>query len=60
MKRVLLDHCVPRPFRNLLVGCNVSTANEMGWANLKNGDLLDAVEAAATSAIQAHRTSTQC
>ena len=46
MRRVLLDHCVPRPFRNLLVGCAVSTANEMGWAALKNGELLDAAEAA--------------
>ena len=46
MRRVLLDHCVPRPFRSLLVGCAVSTANEMGWAELKNGELLDAAEAA--------------
>jgi hypothetical protein len=46
MKRVLLDHCVPRPFRDLLVGCAVSTANETGWAALKNGELLDAAEAA--------------
>lgn len=46
MKRVLLDHCVPRPFRTLLVGSVVSTANEMGWAALKNGELLDAAETA--------------
>jgi len=46
MRRVLLDHCVPRPFRDLLVDCAVSTANEMGWAELKNGQLLDAAEAA--------------
>jgi hypothetical protein len=49
MRRVLLDHCVPRPFRDLLVGCAVSTANEMGWAALKNGELLDAAEAAAST-----------
>lgn len=46
MRRVLLDHCVPRPFRNLLVGCTVATASEMGWAQLKNGELLDAAQAA--------------
>jgi hypothetical protein len=45
MKRVLLDHCVPRPFRGLLVKCIVATAAEMGWAALKNGELLDAAEA---------------
>ena len=41
MKRVRFDHCVPRPFRNELTGCMVSTAVEMGWAQLKNGELLD-------------------
>lgn len=44
MRRVLLDHCVPRPFRNQLAGCTISNAAEMGWAQLKNGDLLDAAE----------------
>ena len=46
MKRVLLDHCVPRPFGRLLAGCTVSTAAEMGWAGMKNGELLDAAQAA--------------
>ena len=46
MKRVLLDHCVPRPFRKLLAGCTVATASEMGWSQLKNGELLDAAQAA--------------
>ena len=46
MRRVLLDHCVPRPLRNLLAGYSVSTANEMGWTDLKNGELLDAAETA--------------
>ena len=44
MKRVLFDHCVPRPFRNL-AGCTVATAVEMGCAQLKNGELLDSAEA---------------
>jgi hypothetical protein len=46
MKRVLLDHCVPRPFGALLVGCTVATAAEMNWAQLTNGELLDAAQAA--------------
>ena len=46
MKRVLLDHCVPRPFRNLLQDCTASTAVEMGWEQLRNGELLNTAEAA--------------
>jgi len=46
MKRVLFDHCVPRPFRSLLANCSVSTALEMGWEQLKNGELLSAAEGA--------------
>lgn len=46
MRRVLLDHCVPRPFRDSLQGCQVATALEMGWQALKNGELLTAAEAA--------------
>ena len=44
MKRVLLDHCVPRPLMALLSGAACSTANQMGWAQLKNGELLAAAE----------------
>ena len=40
--RVLLDACVPRPLRNFLSAHTVKTAQEMGWGNLKNGDLLKA------------------
>ena len=46
MKRVLLDHCVPRQLGALLTGCVVSTSVEMGWEQLKNGELLSAAEAA--------------
>jgi len=42
---VLLDACVPRPLRDHLAGCKVRTAQEMGWGQLKNGDLLRAAEA---------------
>ena len=38
--RVLLDHCVPRSLRLLLVGQEVKTARQMGWSTLRNGDLL--------------------
>jgi len=41
---VLLDACVPRPLREHLTGCTVQTAQEMGWGQLKNGDLLRAAE----------------
>ena len=33
------------PLRQLLSGHSVSTAYEMGWSELANGDLLDAAEA---------------
>ena len=42
--RVLLDHCVPRPLRRHLVANAVSTAEEMGWSKLKNGELLEIAE----------------
>jgi hypothetical protein len=38
--KILLDHCVPKRFRQLLVGHEVRTAFEMGWSVLKNGELL--------------------
>jgi len=42
--RVLLDACVPRPLRKFLPDHTVHTAQEMGWGQLKNGALLQAVE----------------
>ena len=38
--KVLLDHCVPRPFGRLLTGHEVATTYEMDWARLFNGKLL--------------------
>lgn len=38
--RVLLDECVPRALRNELVGHEVKTVAEAGWAGVKNGALL--------------------
>lgn len=42
--KILLDHCTPRPVRGLLLGHEVKTAYEMGWADLDNGILLAAAE----------------
>lgn len=44
MKRVLLDHCVPRRVAKAFTDCEVRTAFRQGWAGLKNGALLRAAE----------------
>ena len=43
--RVLFDQGTPVPLRTLLPGHVVSTAFEMRWSTLANGDLLAAAEA---------------
>ena len=42
--KILFDQGTPAPLRYALPGHAVSTAYEMGWASLTNGDLLDAAE----------------
>jgi hypothetical protein len=42
--KILFDHGTPAPLRHKLTGHEISTAYEMGWANLQNGDLLTAAE----------------
>lgn len=42
--RILLDECTPRVLKRRLTGRDVSTAQEMGWVGLKNGELLEAAE----------------
>lgn len=42
--RILLDECLPRPLKHDLVGHDVSTVPEMGWAGIKNGALLRLAE----------------
>ena len=42
--RVLLDECVPRQLKRDLVGFDVRTTQEMGWAGTKNGALLGLAE----------------
>ena len=44
--RVLLDACVPKGLRRSLAGHEVQTAHEMGWGDLDNGNLLDAMQGA--------------
>ena len=42
--RILFDHGTPAPLRRILAGHSISTAYEMGWAELDNGSLLKAAE----------------
>ena len=44
--KILFDQGTPAPLRHALAGHEVSTAYEMGWAKLENGDLLGTAEAA--------------
>ena len=44
--KILFDHGTPAPLRRQLAGYSISTAYEMGWAKLSNGDLLAAAEKA--------------
>lgn len=44
--RVLLDECVPRPFRRFLPSHQVRTVREEGWSGRRNGDLLALMAAA--------------
>jgi predicted nuclease of predicted toxin-antitoxin system len=43
--RVLFDQGTPAPLRHHLAGHDITTAYELGWGNLKNGDLLQQAEA---------------
>jgi len=42
--RILFDQGTPVPLRESLRHHEVSTAYELGWSKLKNGELLDAAE----------------
>ena len=44
MKKLLLDECIPRKFKNHLPGHDCLTVPEAGWAGKKNGELLSAAE----------------
>jgi len=38
--RILLDESLPRPLRRLLPGHEVRIVAEVGWADKRNGELL--------------------
>ena len=38
--RVLLDECLPKRLKQSLIGHDVQTVPEAGWAGKKNGDLI--------------------
>ena len=42
--RVLLDENLPHDLKPLLMGHEISTVQEAGWAGTKNGDLLKLAE----------------
>ena len=42
--KILFDQGTPAPLRDLLPNHDVSTAYELGWSTLKNGELLSAAE----------------
>jgi predicted nuclease of predicted toxin-antitoxin system len=44
--RVLLDECVPHALRDDIPGHEVQTVAEVGWAGVKNGELLRLAAAA--------------
>lgn len=46
MLRVLFDKNVPYPLRNYLTDCQVKTAEEEGWGQLSNGELIARTEKA--------------
>jgi predicted nuclease of predicted toxin-antitoxin system len=43
--KVLFDHNVPHKLRQSFAAHDVSMADEMGWSELENGQLLQAAEA---------------
>jgi predicted nuclease of predicted toxin-antitoxin system len=44
VKKLLLDECIPRKFRNHLSGHDCLTVPEDGWSGKKNGELLALAE----------------
>ena len=42
--KIFLDECVPLPLHKILDGHTCRTAQQMGWKNIQNGELLDLAE----------------
>jgi hypothetical protein len=51
---VLFDHGTPRGIARSLTGYTVKEARVQGWDTLRNGDLLDAAEAAGFDVLLTH------
>jgi hypothetical protein len=47
--KILLDECVPLPLRKILDLHTCRTAQQMGWKNIRNGELLDQIRQAVDS-----------
>ncbi len=43
--KILLDECAPRLVKTRLPALSIRTVQEMGWAGIKNGELLALAEA---------------
>ena len=43
--KLLFDECIDRKLAREFVGCEVKTVPHMGWAGVKNGQLLTLAEA---------------
>ncbi|MBE9123625.1 DUF5615 family PIN-like protein [Tychonema sp. LEGE 07199] len=43
--KLLLDECIDRKFAREFVDCEIKTVPQMGWAGVKNGQLLALAEA---------------
>lgn len=42
--KLLLDECLPRKLKGALLGHEIKTVPEMGWAGIGNGELLPLIE----------------
>lgn len=42
--KILFDQGTPVPLRDHLKDCDIDTAYELGWSQLKNGELLEVAE----------------
>ena len=42
--KILLDECIDRRLAKEIVGHDVKTVPQMGWATIKNGELLSLAE----------------
>lgn len=42
--KILLDECIDRRLARDIAGHDVKTVHQMGWATIKNGELLDLAE----------------